>query len=345
MEFGSNYQFSSHFGNSKKINRVLKNNCYFFTSGRIAIKFICENSGLKNIYIPNFLCEEVYNCFEGLEKEFYQLSDKFEYLKGLENIKDNSIVFISNYFGLSDETVFLKILEKEKQTEKNLVVIYDITHSLFAARNSDVVDFYVASVRKWLPIPDGAIVSCDKNFNIDFAKAPEEMVKDFIYASVLKLLYVNSNKKDDNLNKEYRKLFVDCEEKLAEIKGYCAISDYSKNYIENFNEELLISRRRENYNLLAKSLTNPNINLCSDKCLQGEVIPFSFPIRCKKRDELRKYLIQNQVYCAIHWNQDYMPQNVKKVDLSEQILSIPIDERYTKKEIKVLAEIINKFGE
>jgi len=40
-----------------------------------------------------------------------------------------------------------------------------------------------------------------------------------------------------------------------------------------------------------------------------------------------------------------MPQNVKKVELSEQILSIPIDERYTEKEIKVLAEIINKFGE
>ena len=55
--------------------------------------------------------------------------------------------------------------------------------------------------------------------------------------------------------------------------------------------------------------------------------------------------MENQVYCAIHWNQDFMPESAKKEELSNQILSIPIDERYTSEDIKLLAKILNKFGE
>ena len=51
MEFGSNYQFSTHFGNSINFSRVLKNNCYFFTSGRMAIEFAVKNSNLKTVYL------------------------------------------------------------------------------------------------------------------------------------------------------------------------------------------------------------------------------------------------------------------------------------------------------
>lgn len=77
----------------------------------------------------------------------------------------------------------------------------------------------------------------------------------------------------------------------------------------------------------------------------GGVIPFSMPILCKNRNELRKYLIENKVYCAIHWNQDFMSEKVGERDISNSILSLPIDERYTTKDMKILAKIINKFGE
>ena len=343
MEFGSNYQFNTHFGKSINFSRVLKNNCYFFTSGRMAIKFVVEQLKFNKIYLPNFLCEQVYNCFESLEKVFYYLSNEFSYEKGLESIEDNSIVFVSNYFGLSDETKILEILENQKRT-KNIIVIYDITHSLFTTKNSKVVDFYVASIRKWFPIPDGGLICCDNKFDIKFESASDEMIKNFVYASVLKLLYVNSNNKDEKLNKDYRKIFVECEENLSEIKGYCEMSDYSKNYIENYNISVL-SQRARNYNTLSSKLNNKNIKLCFDNYLREVDIPFSMPILCKKRDELRKYLMENQVYCAIHWNQDFMSDDVRNEQLSHQILSIPIDERYSENDMNDLAEILNKFGE
>lgn len=267
MEFGSNYQFNTHFGDSINFSRVLKNNCYFFTSGRMAIKFIVEQLKFDKIYLPNFLCEQVYKCFDELDKKFYILSDKFEYSKGLENIEDNSIVFVSNYFGLSDETKILEILENQKRT-KNIIVIYDITHSLFTTKNSKVVDFYVASVRKWFPISDGGLVCCDKKFDINFELVSDEMVKNFVYASVLKLLYVNSKNKAEKLNRDYRKIFVECEENLSDIKGYCEISDYSKNYIENYDISVL-SQRTQNYNTLSSKLNNKNIKLCFDNRLRG----------------------------------------------------------------------------
>lgn len=55
--------------------------------------------------------------------------------------------------------------------------------------------------------------------------------------------------------------------------------------------------------------------------------------------------MENQVYCAIHWDQSFMSDDVKNEQLSNQILSIPIDERYSEKDMNDLAEILNKFGE
>lgn len=40
-----------------------------------------------------------------------------------------------------------------------------------------------------------------------------------------------------------------------------------------------------------------------------------------------------------------MSDDVKNEQLSNQILSIPIDERYSEKDMNDLAEILNKFGE
>ena len=260
-------------------------------------------------------------------------------MKGLENIENNSIVFVSNYFGLSDESQILKLLENEKNSGKNIVVIYDITQSLFATKNSSVVDFFVASARKWLPIPDGAFVSCDQKFDADFERTPNEMVKNFVHASVLKFF----KKKTGYTPKEYRKLFVEAEEKLSQLKGFKQISEYSENYINNFDFSVL-GQRKQNYNQLLKLLNNKNITPCFNEKIKGEKIPFTMPILCKNRDDLRCSLMQNQVYCAIHWNQDFMPNEAKNKDYSEQILSIPIDERYSTEDMKVLAKILNKFG-
>lgn len=343
MEFGSNFELKLKISKRNKIGGSLKENCYFFNSARIGLKVLLEELNIENVYIPNYLCEVVYDCFKEKIIEFYQLDQRFEYCSGLENVKGNSIIFISNYFGLSSEKKLIKLL-KEIKKEKNLTIIYDITHSLFSEKNNELVDYYIASFRKWLPVPDGAVVLSDKKLEIKYEECEHNFESKFVYASVLKLLYVNSKVQNPRINQKYREIFEESENKLSEIEDVYTVSDYSKEYFKLFDRSVLC-KRIKNYNVLRKLIKNPQISLCYNNYLRGEVIPFNMPILCKNRNELRKYLIENKVYCAIHWNQDFMPKMVRKQDVSNSILSLPIDERYTTKDMKILAKIINKFGE
>lgn len=343
MEFGSNYHFNLNIGDGIDFKKKLKSHYYFFASGRMAISFIIERLNLKTIYIPNYLCEQVYKCFDRLTKKFYTLTDKLEYDCGLERIEEGSIIFLSNYFGLSDESNILKLLKEEKKKKKNIIVVYDITHSLFSINNSDIVDYYIASFRKWFSIPDGAFINCDKIFKLNYERISDELVKEFIYASILKLLYIKSQNKIVEINEKYRNLFIDSENKLSKINGYFNISLFSEIYINNINSDVL-ERRKDNFNFLKNEIKNDKIKLIFNQ-VEGDKIPFLMPIKCKERDKLKKYLMEHQVYCAIHWDQKFMSDKVKKLEISEQILSIPIDDRYTISDMKLLVKIINNFGE
>lgn len=348
MEFGSSYELN--------LNNVLKNNYVdtfsplnycFFSSGRIAIKHILNQVYLKNktqIFIPNYLCEEVYKCFED-DHSFneYILDDDLNYRKGFEHIKfknKKTIIFISNYYGLTDESKLFEQLKPLKE-KYDITIIYDITHSLFSPNINPLVDFYIASIRKWLPIPDGAIIFSKQPVINNGQETCDDIVSNFVHASILKSFYVKSEKKEDCINKKYRSLFIKSENDLANVEAG-TISSYSKIMFKNYNIQLM-KKRRSNFIYLAKHIKNKYIKLIYNKLYFKEQIPFVLPIVCDTRDDLRSYLSNNNVYCAIHWDQDYK-QGKNTHNISTKILSIPIDQRYSIKDMKLLCKIINSYG-
>ena len=62
------------------------------------------------------------------------------------------------------------------------------------------------------------------------------------------------------------------------------------------------------------------------------------------RDEFRKYLIQNRIYCPIHWelsNIHSISENAKEI--YNNVLSLVCDQRYDESEIRYFIEKINEF--
>lgn len=267
MEFGSNFELKLKLSKCSKIGGSLKENCYFFNSARVGLKTLLEKLDSEVVYIPNYLCEVVYDCFKEKRLKFYQLDQKFEYCYGLENIMSNSIIFVSNYFGLSSEKKLFELIKGIKK-KKNLTIIYDITHSFFSEKNNELVDYYIASFRKWLPVPDGAVVLSDKKLEIEYEECEHDFESKFVYASVLKFLYINSKTKNQKINQIYRELFKDSENKLSEINSVQEISAYSKEYFLTFDKRVL-KKRRHNYNVLRKMVKNLQIHLCFDNYLRG----------------------------------------------------------------------------
>tara|TARA_X000000950_G_scaffold119545_1_gene149790 strand:+ start:7645 stop:8754 length:1110 start_codon:yes stop_codon:yes gene_type:complete len=116
------------------------------------------------------------------------------------------------------------------------------------------------------------------------------------------------------------------------------------------NESL---RRREIAKYYSDGIKNPQIQLPKwDKTKKNHVFHL-YVIRCKKRDELKKYLFDNGIETVIHypipphkqkafedWNHLSFPITE---DIHNEVLSIPIYSTLTKKKIEYIIQKINDF--
>src|SRR5699024_2096486 len=129
-------------------------------SGRTALDYIIQDldNELESVYMPSYCCSSMLSPFKknGIKLYFYEVkivSGKIKYEIDFE--KDVDIFFAMNYFGY-EESNMDSVIKKFKS--KEVIVIEDITHRLLSSPNhSKFSDYYIASLRKWFPIPSGGI--------------------------------------------------------------------------------------------------------------------------------------------------------------------------------------------
>ena len=108
-----------------------------------------------------------------------------------------------------------------------------------------------------------------------------------------------------------------------------------------------MARRRRNFSLLLKAFEEePQLQSMASPVLTSlppRVSPLAFPIRVspEKRDALCEELIKQRVFCPIHWHlpaeiaESRFPEAYK---LSREILSLPIDQRYSERDMESLID-------
>ncbi|MBQ8299820.1 MAG: DegT/DnrJ/EryC1/StrS family aminotransferase [Clostridia bacterium] len=116
--------------------------------------------------------------------------------------------------------------------------------------------------------------------------------------------------------------------------------------IEKINEVKI-----RNANLYLKNIKNENI-IFSEDTPDSKNVYYIFPIRCKRRDELKKYLYDNGVEALIHYPIPLHKMPVFKdkygvCEVAEEIsateLSLPCSAAHTEEEILRVIELINDF--
>lgn len=99
-------------------------------------------------------------------------------------------------------------------------------------------------------------------------------------------------------------------------------------FFSSLREE--IQHRQQNLILAKKTLKNINyIDVFPD-------FPSFLPLLLNKRDEVRYELMRHSIYLAVHWPAIEQSGNT----LSDKLLSLPLDSRYTIKEIECMCNII-----
>jgi len=325
----------------------------YLSTGRAAIKFILSNIikkvKIKKCWLPSYLCETIIQPFRelNLDYEFYNLKENLQldidYLS--RRIEKNDLVFTINYFNLLHNNKVIEFLKKLKNN--NVIIIEDLTHS-FLSNNINfprIGNYSIISLRKWFGMPDGGI-AISNNDLFDKNLIVKKSFYDFVYLrlkyAILKNFYLNKiiNKKDS-----FREIHNKAEELANLTIRLNAMSCISKTILNSIDFNNVIYKRRKNFKYLLSSFKNlDNIDILCKNLKEG-ICPIGFPIIVARRDVLREYLTTNKIYCPIHW---LLPEEIPKkftypYFLSQNIITIPCDQRYSIEDMEMIAEKVKKF--
>lgn len=343
-EYGSDFHFISDCNTNNYGSRFLNNKeIIFFANGRHAIiSIIDEGIALKcwkRIWIPEYFCYTIVDCIKetGIVLEFYPDSPLENDILLINQIgfKEGDVLLRMNYFGLRSWRC---------NSHLPIPVIEDHSHDLISdwAVNSNA-DYCIASVRKTIPIPDGGIAWSPKNHHIPMYSS--SIHNDLIsYKKFSAMLLKKSYLEHLDISKDkFRKLFIESENQLDNLKELSGISALSLSLLFEFDIELFYSRKKNNWKYLNNELSHlyeifkpENIENCN---------PFSLVLKFNKkstRDNLKSKLINLNVYPAILWQiPQKHSQNIMKI--GDTTLSIHCDGRYSINQIEHMTHLIKKI--
>jgi len=352
-EIGSEFNLSSNLDIVNEENKYLANKKYcdytFTRSGREAIGFILDELKPKTkiALLPTYICESMLEPFliRGYDVVYFDIDINFTpILSDVESalLKKPDILLIMNWFGMNNNNELISLVRKNS---RDLVILADRTHDFF---NDDITidsDYIIASFRKWFPIPDGAIaINCKNHLENKLHFEVNEFFSKRKKAMLLKTKYLNTGQQ--NIKNEFRTLLA-LAEKSIKTRNPVGISPYSESLINKMDFVYMKKMRVENYKaldrLIDKSVFKPIISTLNkdDDCY------FCYPILVEnERDNLQIWLSHNGIYCPVLWPLPTEIFNKYKVPayFSDNMLSIPCDQRYTTEDMEYIAENINAFS-
>lgn len=316
--------------------RSLGREVAYLRSGREALllaSIAASKKKEKVALLPAYCCWSMSAPFEksGWTVVYYRLNEDLtvdlDYLKILLNSARTDAVLTMNYYGSAstDEAVALV-----KSVDQRIVVIEDFSHCMFSVKqiHNPQVDIYVSSIRKSVGVCDGAIILSHIPLPIQYLQEAQPEFSGRRYAAQEEKKRYSYTKDQD-----VKKGFVDeiraCEVLLNDFSSIPPISERALQMIRLLNGEHIAYARRENMRHLMQLLAG-KIRMVPglERCLDGA--PFSLPILVNNRDEYQQKLAKAGVYAPVLWPICEEAQKVCKVSamMGEQMLSIPIDQRY-----------------
>lgn len=314
------------------VNNIFPKDTQWFLSGRSALISILKDiQGAHTVAMPSWCCDSMIAPFvnAGYEVYFYPVYWDHQLIQDIDDCCD--VLFMIDYFGYSSGI-----------TTSHKCVIRDVTHSLFSHKYDDA-KYYFGSLRKWCGVWTGGYAWTEKEH---FLRAEDgddhgySMLRKKAMQMKEQFLYSLSEGLDDG-NKDYLPVFEQAERLLNQC-GALAGANRDINLMRSIDESFIRETRRLNAKVLMDALKDWLIfpDLKDDDC------PLFVPILIPdgKREALRIYLINHEIYCPVHWPVSNLHRLGKKeAFLYQNELSLVCDQRYTEKDMKRVVETIYRF--
>lgn len=317
-------------------------------SGRCAIYYALKDIELfdnkKIAYVPSYTCETVISAFVKADYkiEYYDFDKNLRPIFHEEVVDNISVLLISGYYGFP--TYNKKQIDKFKN--KSITIIEDITHTAFSYeeiyKNSDYI---VGSLRKWMGVISGGIaIKTNGIFNIELEPFNNEHLN--IRKKALKTRSEYEITGDDSLKEEAYDNFWKAEFMLRDIFDMQKGDEESLNTIKYYALNNSINKRVENYNYLLENLPNNSDFKPVFNNLPENICPMFFPFFSDNRENILKYLEDNNITPKIYWPVPPFVDIAKYPGakyIYEHIFSISCDHRFSTKDMEYIIDILKKY--
>lgn len=308
---------------------------YTYSSGRAALyqilKFLKQEKGINHIFLPDYLCSSVLVPLKalGLDFTFYPIDEQLELESSsfAKLYKRDSAVLLINYFGLKDLSTQIQAI---RSLDEHAIIIEDDVQAYYEFKKPlGDVDFKFTSLRKTFAVPDGGLVKT--KHQLPKVEAPNTFGQYKAAAALLKSM------REGNFNDQIYLEMFEKGESLIDSELECGMSNIAVKLFDALEEERVKIRRLNNAQYLIGQLDKMDIKPLLPFS-EGHV-PLFIPITLKHRNEVRKRMFQNEIFCPVHWPLEGVDLKRGKV-MAEIELSLIVDQRYGRKDMDEIVSLI-----
>jgi hypothetical protein len=302
-------------------------------SGRAALRALVEHGGWPRVWLPSYVCGEVADAV-GDRLRWYDDDPTRPEPAAIEAAAGDALVRI-DYFGLRGPSSAAPL------RERGVIVIDDHTHDPCGpwARRSDA-DYCLVSLRKSLPLPDGALTWSALGHPLPPALPASEAASTKLPAMLLKSLYLAGH---PVAKPSFRALAIAGERQLGEL-GVVGMSSVSWELFSCLAIARLRARRRENFAAFSQALGD-RVELLRPS--GSDNTPFSCVLvlpDAEARERMRAKLIDARIYPAVLWPLDFGSAHRDRFPTScsfaERMLALHCDARYQVDDMRRVAAVV-----
>lgn len=310
-------EIGGYFGLESLIHNEYYPNLIAVNNARNALLYILKAKKIKKIYIPYFLCDSVSSMCdrEGYGYEYYNIGPDFMPIFDRE-LENDQYIYIVNYYGQIDNVTINCLKEKYRN------IIVDNVQAFFAEPVEGVDTVY--SCRKFFGVPDGGYVSTnamlDEKIDIDISKDRMAHILGR-YEGNASDYYSDFKNNDGSFDK-------------LELRY---MSKLTHNILGAIDYEYVKRKREENFAFLAEMLGDKN-----PLGAKSNVGPYAYPFYIKNGIKVKRALAEKKIYVPTLWPNVLDMDGTLEKDYAENILPLPVDQRYSREDMERIVYEVRK---
>lgn len=282
--------------------------------GRNALAYLIRCRGIRRILLPDLICDSVTGVCEreGAEYGFYAIGPDLLPLYP-PALREGEWLYLINYYSFLDNDRIASFVRANGR------VIVDNAQSYFQPPLPGVDTLYTC--RKFFGVPDGAFLYTD-------VRSAEPLPVDESFDR-MRFLLGRFERGASEFYEEYKENNLRFASEPPKV-----MSRLTRNLLRGIDYDGVLARREENFRYLHAALGGEN------ELRPPRTGSFAYPYLIKNGAALRKALQKEKIYVPALWPSVESSGGAYAVRLAADILPLPIDQRYGRKDMDRIIDAI-----